>query len=70
MKTNAFVYFQIALNEVSQESLSVSKIKTSTFRGYKFKPRANSNQPSKSELKTFRSWDLNFRRLNINQGLA
>ena len=38
------------LNKVSQKSFSLSEFNTSTFRGYKFKPRANSKQSSKTEL--------------------
>ena len=37
-------------NGVSQKSLSLSEINTSTFRGYKFKSRANSKHSSKRDL--------------------
>ena len=37
-------------NKVSEKLFSLSEINTSTFRGYKFKPRGNSKQSSKREL--------------------
>ena len=37
-------------NKVLEKLFSLSEINTSTFRGYKFKPRGNSKQSSKREL--------------------
>ena len=37
-------------NKVSQKSFSLSETNNSNFRGYKFKPRANSKRSSKREL--------------------
>ena len=38
-------------NENQYICLQLSEINTSTFRGYKFSPRANSKRSSKTELK-------------------
>ena len=51
---------------MSQKSLFLSEISTSTFRGHKFKPRANSKYHLKENWKTFRSRGLHFINLNIN----
>ena len=40
-------------NKVSQKSLSLSGINTSSFKGYKFKPRAKSKRSSKRQLENF-----------------
>ena len=53
-------------NKVSQKSLYISEINNSTFRGYKFKTRANSKRSSKKNWKTFRCRGLHFIHLNIN----
>ena len=51
---------------MSQKSLSLSEINTSTFRVYKFKPRANSKRSTKTELGNIRNRDLHFIYLNLN----
>ena len=48
-----FTAKKIKLNKMLQKSLSLSEINTSTFRGYTFKPRANSKRSSKRELENF-----------------
>ena len=55
---------------VSQKSLSLSEINTSSFRGYKVKPRANSKWYLKENWKTFRNMGLHFIHLDINSLLS
>ena len=51
---------------MSQKSLSLSEINTSTFRVYKFKRIANSKRSTKTELGNIRNRDLHFIYLNLN----
>ena len=53
-----FTAKKIKLNKMLQKSLSLSEINTSTFRGYTFKPRANSKRSSKRELENFQKQGL------------
>ena len=53
-------------NKVSQKLFSLSEINISTFRGYKFKPRAIQNNHLKENWKIFRNRGLHFIHLNVN----